>query len=1144
MFFARYVLSSALILQMIVGQVALPARAQTPVPENSSSESSQNLTNDQRAILAASSELESSDGASLPASQTEAKDAFLLTGQTLTAFRGSATDYDLSSLDLNLPDFVITDPAKEIDVGLDAQGSLQFTLKRNGATLATHTISKAKPLAWARDQELLVYLDQSGTYRAIDMGYAKTALFRSPLPVIELLKSKVDLARLNSVKLQFLKRDQAPFQLNPNATEGVRPIEASTVLKAGDLIVSASDAQAATFVEDLSRSVIRTQVYTAESILSFLAMRLNPEQLDVEIAKLKALPQANDALSTATESVDPFVKASIQAIPPEAVTTLKSRAQTNLDRTNERVDQFTFQEWQEHYQALASKISAQDAAAASTSAAKKFSPRQLVTRFLTPKSLKIMAGLTAGGALAYGAVQVLGGMNDGAGPAWAMHLMNEAYTHMIPAVLKDSAYRMTLLKSSISLLAFIPLLWGIGFLGAKKSGKSWKPAKMIASMGMKVYAVIQLPFYHRLAGLVKQRSFLNAMRMGLNPLQKIKADSPIGKQLGLSTDIVPAVNNPMWKAKSGNQSELKTAATKALIQQKERLTTLSWMLASVVASEDAKISDGVDPATLAVLGDQASSGGLAMNADEIGKYLDSPEFRAKWEQVAIELERELVRAKDPAIEKSLVKDIEQLSPEELGRLYSLAKQTQAKIQSRSALQAKIAKLRTHWKRISVSSLQGIANFGLAENRFLKKVEPSDFVVNQFWKQFLVDYSLAVAQMGLIGARANLSDPQALAASEHGILWTNPGHFSDMFGQVRVYGISVPSSMALVYQRAAEITDDSYRPPEDTALEGVTQKEGFFKGLVSWAKGAGNLTQADYGAIWVKRLVRSLKTIQAGYLMMMIERILIGGQNFAVANLAFVYMTVWSTWQFGWMWEPITRGNQMYQEHLSQSANELAEIKSALGTAIRLDDPVAMPSQMAMLQELYEKSSVNLPKNLATSIDEMFDRLERLDVNQIVALKTDFAQSTEEVSALRAAIVNGDAAALKTARKQLTEAYRAAGAEEEAVAALMKLNAVSMLEFSMQHPPFAVKPHGGVEWFTTMMGAVLTTYYATSLSVDTFRENVSWGTKIAEASLMSAGLYVGTYYAPRVWKKWIVPTAKKLHDGLCNLILIGKFRANE
>jgi len=1134
MFFTRYVLSYALILQMIVGQVALPARAQAP--ENASSESSSSgLTSDQRALLAAGAELESSDGTTLPSSQAETKDAFLLTGQTLTAFRGNATDYDLSSLDLNLPDFVITDPAKEIEVGVNAEGSLQFTLKRGGATLATHTITQAKPLAWARDQELLVFLDQSGTYRAIDLGYAKTAMFRSPLPVIELLTSKVDFSRLGFVKLQFLKRDQAPFQLNTEAAEGVRPIEASTVLKAGDLIVTAPSS---TLVEDLSRSVIRTQVYTAESILSFLAMRLNPEQLDVELAKLKALPDATQTLSQATESIDPFVKAAIQAIPPEAVTALKSRAQTHQDRVNERVDQFTFQEWQDHYQALAAKIDAEDASAATQ--VKKLSPRQLVTRFLTPKSLKIMAGLTAGGALAYGAVQVLGGMNDGAGPAWAMHLMNQAYTHMIPSVLKDSAYRMTLLKSSLSLLSFIPLLWGMGFLGAKKMGKAWKPAKMIASMGMKVYAVIQLPFYHRLAGLVKQRSFLNAMRMGLNPLQKIEADSPLGKQLGLTTDIVPAVNNPAWKSRLGNQAEVKTAATKALIQQKERLTTLSWMLASVVASEDAKSSEAMDPATLAVLGDQARSGGLAMSADEIGKYLDSPEFRAKWEQVAIELERELVRAKDPAVEKSLMKDIEKLSPEELGRLYSLAKQTQAKIQSRLVLQKKVATLRAHWKRISISSLQGIANFGLAENRFLKKVEPSDFVVNQFWKQFLVDYSLAVAQMGLVGARANLADPQALAANEHGVLWTNPGHFSDMFGQVRVYGISVPSSMALVYQRAAEITDDSYRPPEDTALEGITKKENFFKGLVSWAKGAGNLTQADYGAIWVKRLVRSLKTIQAGYLMMMIERMLIGGQNFGVASLAFVYMTVWSTWQFGWMWEPITRGNQMYQEHLNQSANELAEIKSALGTAIRLDDPVAMPSQIAKLQDLYEKSSIDLPTKLQASIDEMFDRLERMDVNQIVELKTDFAQSTNQVSALRAAVISGDTTALKNARKQLTEAYRAAGAEEEAVAALMKLNAVSLLEFSMKTPPFAVKPHGGVEWFTTMMGAVLTTYYATSLSVDTFRENVSWGTKIAEASLMATGLYVGTYYAPRVWKKWIVPTAKKVHDGLCNLILIGKF----
>ena len=517
MLILRKLLPTVLILQLALGQLFTSSRVHAEINSNQD----ENLSSEQQNLIRASVELEAADENDLPKSS---KDAFLLTEQHLTTSSGvsAGTNFDLSSLDLNLPEFMVTDLEKEVAVGIDqASGSLMFTLTHGTTEVAKHVISKAKPIAFAQDKELLVFLDQSGTYYAIDMGFAKTALFRSPLPVIELLKSKVDLSKIGGkISLQFLQRSQKPYSPNEQSDAGVFPLDQSgpqKVMRAGDLVVTSekSNDAAPSLIEELSRKVIRTQLYSAETVIAFLALRLNPEQFDIEIAKLKALPNATDVLSTATESVDPFVKAAILAIPSDAMAALKSRAQVNLNRTDERVDQFSFQEWQSHQEALLKKIQAEQSANEASEKLnfnekqKSVSPQNLIYRYLTPKTLKIMAAITLGGASVYGASQLLGGN----GPVWAVHWVNEIYNQYLPSVLKDAAYRVTLLKSSIALGAFIPLLWGIGFIGTKKSGKGWKPAKMIASMGMKVYAAIQLPFYHRLAALTKQGSFLKAMRL-------------------------------------------------------------------------------------------------------------------------------------------------------------------------------------------------------------------------------------------------------------------------------------------------------------------------------------------------------------------------------------------------------------------------------------------------------------------------------------------------------------------------------------------------------------------------------------------------------------------------------------------------------
>jgi hypothetical protein len=1063
----------------------------------------------------------------------KSRDEWHLTNQYVSVFgKTGPENFDLSSLNFNIPALIAANFDRDVQPAVDAETkSISLELRRDGKLVAKHVIEGFRPIGMARDKELLTFLDASGKLYALDMAYAFNEAFKTPLPVVELVDTKLPPVILDTpLNLRFLSRGVKPVELPPAGLEIIQPIDSEIPLTAGDLVIVNSSNQ---LLGRFDRSVIYTQLYTAEAVLAMLSFTEAPGW-DADKQMNTVLPfqedkKVRESTVKTSEEMSPAVRETLMAIPSSAVTTLVARAHLNKDGKNRERDKFALEEWQSSFEELKNRATSQltdeNHSLADHKRAELFRgmtnedlrtsvqdltkdkidemtiKRSLLYRFMSSSAMRSIAQVTKYGSVGFAMDRLALG---GQGFTWAVHMANEMYRYVRPEPLTNAAYTVLLIKSSLALGSFIGLVYGLGKLKVKYAKTSWSAIKGAAANSFRIFASLQLPFIHGVAKLARQPNFILAMRQGLSPLKH-------------------GLTNPLSFGESRKSTiEKQREAISAAVEQTHRVRSLAWTLALLAASE----KSGVDPATISAAMENES---LETKALQSLESVMNPNFGKKWAQAAEELYFRLAEIKETG-----GVDVADIDPKDLATYYRMASEVVTKIQSRGRLAQIASSMKLKWQQFRPSMRAGISNFGLEEYKFLKSAEPGDFVTRQFWKQFVVDYLLCIVQMGLYGARARLSDPQALAASSRAItLWTNPGHLADMVDQVRVYGLNVPARMALVYQRSKPIMEGAYDPIENLTLQArrseegkllnrgqvVEKSDGFYYGLGQWVKGAVNIRKADYGNIWRKTLIRQIKTIQVSFLMIMFSRLVMAHQSPYDSLMAFIYTMIWSNWQYGWLWDPITRGNQIYGERLEEAQGKFAAAKTNLGRALRLDDEEGMLDATKSLLQLYREAKTEFPPEVEKLLREENFSKTLSDLTENSSFASEFKMNLEVVANLRLAISSGDIAKLEEARNELLALYEKSDKENaelgEVSAILRRLNAVSLLAYSLKHPPFETSPHPLVEWSSTIFGAVVTTYWGASMSVLTFRENVSWGEKIAEAGLASGILYAGTYYGQKL-----------------------------
>lgn len=1009
-------LCHTLAFQMIWTPFSVPS---SYASEDQASFSHSEQSREQRKIESVIQSLETSASGEYPTGKSP--DPFRLTQQNLLLPDGKI--FELSRLNSNLPELTVVDFDQEITIEQTQQG-LTFALSRKGKFLGSHIISGVEALSMARDQELLVFLDSDGKYRAIDLVYVRSAIFKGPIPVFELKSASLPQhAALTDITLEYLTRHTLP-------TSGESGMD--RVWTAGDILVrNAKNPES--IAETLPRDVIQMQIYTAEATLGMLAFTVAPDEQSGKISPLVLSLQKNAEILENTQKQlesarDPWVSRALGAFSSQEVQKLIARAAIQKSSSQQLRDRFTLAEWSQDF------LKASDNSLP-PSELDQVKPSQFLHAQLSPLRLRRIAAWTLGTAIACAATYCgVHALADTQGVAWATRLINEAYPHLWPEVLKDEAYRVTLLKSSLALSSAIPIYWAVSALTAKTRNKEdWNFKKELGVWSMRFSAAIQLPFFHRLAKLTRQPNFLKAMRMGINPFSRIELSDGSGKKSWVGL-------NSMIGDLEAREKEIqaKSHALEDLRKSKSAEHRMAWALALAAVSE----RSGIDPATLTLLSEKGE-----WNSETLNQILQDPKTTELWKQTADELFYQ--------IEKMNTQErgqIQTVRPELIQKYYAIARETAEKIENRSAFAKTATRLKLKWRQMGAHALKFIGAYGLEEYHFLKQVEPTQFIADQTWKQFTVDYLLAVGQMGLFGARADLKNPEHLAADPNGLLWTTPGHLTDMLDQVRIYGLNVPASFALVYMKAKSIQETRYLPVEMKELAGKTTQESFLKGMWTWIQGASHLEKADYGHLWMKGLIKTLRTIQGNILLLIPFRLILGGQGIVDAASGFLLSVIWANWQYGWIWSPINRGNQIYEEDREALNQKLADAKVRISQGLRLNDSLLLQEGYQKLQSLYPDEDA-LPKNTPlTGVSEMDE---------------------------------------------------------------LRTNAQELLQHSLENPPFSTAVNSKVGWVTTMFGALSTTYLAASLSVATFQTDADWGPILGKAAILSASLYVGTYLGQKL-----------------------------
>lgn len=712
------------------------------------------------------------------------------------------------------------------------------------------------------------------------------------------------------------------------------------------------------------------------------------------------------------------------------------------------------------------------------------------------------------------------------------------YEHIYTDVMKDASYKYPLSYSILSLVGIWPaaLALSLAFektlkavnhtfknsnsalaLFVRDFQRTWGELsdwQRIISLGMRAYSFVVFP-YVRVAveSLMQQKAFFSAYENGINPLKRIPKDSELARKVGLEKGGFVGLNNPLARGeKKIAEVEKKKAVQSELAMQKQRLESLSWMLATMAVAE----KSGIDPASLLQVSENKAT------PEQIKEIFSNPEKQRKAELINQAVLDQLKESKSLAE----LSDIKQLSPEKIAEYYLAAKEAAEKINAQSAIAQK-AKLR--WKKIKAAPVNAL-NFlflenGKADAKFLRSIITNNFVSNQVKQEFRNDHLMVVLLTAFVGDRADLSNPKSLTADRNGFLFTSHEHNYDMAINTFAHFFVSGASLALVFQKLRALQETNYLPKEDFEFMSRQREEGFLRGLKSWftvdyanredkpknplKRGVHFMyhvgTEADFGGIMVKRVSKRLSTIQAGVTMAVVLRTMVGGQDLGTAMSAWALMFIAGHWFYGWVWDPVQRGNQMTEERIEKLDRELKEHRFELSRALKESDWERADRAYQKIVRLYEKFNAKDVGRLKALLQTELGKITPTKPNTL-------APSEMQYLGLIARLAKANHDKNQPEFDRTIELLRKVIVEKQGYdkAEVAKLNAQSILEFTRTNPPIYTHPNKFLSEFFTWNGAVWSTYLYIPLSIMLFSAEDLSVQSLVKWLFISTGLYASAW----------------------------------
>ncbi len=1073
-----------------------------------------------RTIEQLAEELEAAAGTqNLP---PESSNAFYLNNQS-AFIRGE--NFDLSRLNIELPSVAVSDFDKDIEIRADRVSKTLTFIKRDGEkVIASHTIRNIDIVSMARDKELLQMLDSKGQILAIDLAFSRSrmVLFKTPIPIFTVgelpdeLKSRTEDLRVENVH----RTKTAPFKsINKDAIlpEDLAPLagtdasDPSKIWTAGDLLITTQNDREVYGL--YNRNVTLENIQMGFGILHSLAYAISPEgQSDAANTIYKDEDTAKKATVIA-DQIDPSTRFALAAFTAPVMNEAMIRLGFIKNSMKNQRDQFLIDEWIKDFTAAKIKAETADAEARKQAVAPQQNGvkaffKKTFDRLVSKDGLKKIVIL---GTFAGGTVGLHEGLNYAAGAnatAWAVYAA--AVTYSLMPILQNSAYRVTMAKGILSLSGIVLIDRIIAGIVGKFRSKSFMNA--FVTFGIRTAAFVQFNLFNRLANFARQKTLFVALRNGVGPFAKVRTNSTVGQIAGLDKDTRPGLINPLSNSlefKNKIEQKKRVIAAAALVEN--RRLALASLLANLVIAE----KFGLDPATLIM----AESGEL--KTEEILKFKKGIQ-QIQTNTILIE------RHKKIALEiADAIGDIPEYASDifkfENGRrfaeLYAKAKATAEEMNSRSELKTLATNFKLQWRNITQHRLaRAIGNWGYSQYQFLSQVEPTDFVSKQSWEQYSADFIFTVIQTPLFGPRAHLEHPEDLAHAEGQLLYSTPGNLASVVEQRLIYGVSAPARLAQIYgDTAIQVREEMYDPIEYSKYQSTENPEGVFRGLWGWMKGAGNLTEAQYGSIFMKQLKRQFNAIQLSIIVAVVTRLVVMGQPLSNAAPAYLFSLLMSTWMYGWPWVPITRGNQLYGESVDKLNARFDGAKLLLSRGLRFKDDGQLQTGMNEILKIYNENSNSDQKlqKLISSAEQLAQIVDsdRIQFNAIFDDPNN-SKYLDLVANLKMAMTSKNET--NAPREGVSSAYEELKMfleSNEHSNSMGKLSPEELLAYSVEHPPFKNKINEKVSLMLNVVGSIVTTLLGNYMFVD-LQHNHDWGPKLGAGFLTSFAIYTTIFQAQK------------------------------
>lgn len=1033
-----------------------------------------------------------------------------------------------------------------------------------------------------QDKELIVYIDSKGKLNAINFQFVKAAIFKSAIPVFTNLWSplqSLDLTQKN-VFVEFRQRNSTPlnFAELPKSTVLAYNEKGEVIWNAGDVVAGYEESPGKIkYLGIFNRAMIAEDIYNISKFAFTVgSLSQNNEQLAKDLPEIlekqneneneKRQESAKEKYQKYVLEMSPLERKALAALSPEALGSLKLTGAFVNAQSNRQKDQFTQTEniqWaqkaladlQSKYVAGGIPQTPAQAEVVDTSSKLDSGNKKELGPLYNPTRASVLLNSSAKFLGQWYTMTFLGVgylsfplMYDHFEVLQQMKILSWTYHHLYTDVMKDASYRIVNIRSMIKLLLIIPgamltsasvgwLLKGAAKVSQNSNSLAAQRIRDLAlvwgDMGVWqrivtfsnryysvwVYPILRVVFSHTM----RQKGLFSGLEMGFaNPLEKIKADSQVGRELGLNKDEYVLWNNPLdasislakyleplgirispklyqaTDAKANAVAERKQNIQLALKAQKDRYKKLAWVFAALVVSE----KTGVDPATLVYAADQGES---ILNLDAIFK---NPEQARKFELISQGLYQAF---HEIDVLKGNLKD--NLDPVEVEEFVKKAREIAEKIyQSKSS--ERLARLKMKFRQVGLSVAKGTAQYGMTEVNILRNSIPNTEIFSMVQREFTLDHIQVATVPAMVGDRADLMHPQELTAQQGAFLDTNPKHMYDMAYNTYVHLLLAGAKNTLTYYKYSPEREDVYDPIEYQQYAIKERSESLMKSTFQFAR---HLLpdKSDIGGVILSDLKRQLTTIQSRIYSAIFLRGLAYGTPPAIVAHAFGFeffsMIVW----WGWIWYPMQLGTQLTSARVKNIKLEMQQMHLKISRALRGLDGEQSESRLRqaygellnsyrrnapeMLQKVLVMTDVRNVKNLehmnATSLPSNDTRIETEAMNDLQSSQQKWMKATSNADSelqvaqeyfgllikLAYAQKNNETTEVGKIKKQIVQIMSGELSAEE-MKELKKLSAESLLEFSLEHPPKASMAHPMVPWLATQTAVFVSTYLATSWSV--------------------------------------------------------------